>query len=126
MSCAFGTTCHGDLNRPKADLYLGANDRPQEALSENDINAIHTHLVGKASAAAPSIPLVDPGKPETSFLMMKLDGCLDEVRGQCQGTSSQVDREHPCGSSMPESSDLLPKAERDLIRSWIAQGAPNN
>jgi hypothetical protein len=128
FSCAFGSTCHGsETNSSGARLYLGSDvDRDAGGpLTSQQIAQVHSNLVGKPSTAAPGIQLVVPGKPEDSFLMMKLDGCLDQVRSQCEGTVSNV-TEHPCGSPMPEGSRILPRAERDAIRAWIKQGAQNN
>ncbi|HMJ16572.1 MAG TPA: hypothetical protein VK524_34395, partial [Polyangiaceae bacterium] len=128
FSCAFGSTCHGsETNSTGARLYLGSDvDRDAGGpLTQEQIDHVHTNLVGKASAAAPGIQLVVPGKPEESFLMMKLDGCLEQVKSECEGTTSRI-TEHPCGSAMPEGSQMLPKAERDAIRAWIKQGAQNN
>ena len=124
FSCSFDTTCHGSTSRPQANLYLGTGGN--DPLTEEQIGLVYSNLVNKASAAAPTIPLVVPGKPEESFLMMKLDGCLDDVEAQCTGTSSRLTR-HKCGSLMPEGNDKpLPAAERDQIRAWIKQGALDN
>ena len=124
FSCSFNTTCHGNEDRNQASLYLGTSGN--DPLTETQIGLVYGHLVNKPSLAAPTKPLVVPGKPEESFLMLKLDGCLDEVREQCEGTSSRI-TDHPCGSLMPEGNTKpLPKQERDLIRAWIKQGAQNN
>jgi hypothetical protein len=49
---------------------------------------------------------VVPGDPDASLLLLKLDA------------------EPPCGDSMPPSTrDLLPDAEVDRIRAWVAAGA---
>lgn len=122
FSCSFDTTCHGSESRSQANLYLGTSGNAP--LTEEQINLVYENLVNHPSAAAPTIPLVDPGKPENSFVMMKLDGCLEDTR--CVDANSRL-TEEPCGSLMPEGNkDPLPKEERDLIRTWIAQGAPNN
>ena len=126
FSCAFNRTCHGAPGQSQAQLYLGTQGEDGGASIDEMANLVHAEIVGQPSLAAPGIPLVDPGKPETSFLMMKLDGCLDDVEAQCQGTSSRL-TDHACGSLMPEGNkDPLPAVERDLIRAWIKQGAPNN
>jgi hypothetical protein len=126
FSCAFNTTCHGNPDRSQANLYLGQQGEDGGVAIDEMANLVHAGMVGQPSQAAPGIPLVDPGKPETSFLMMKLDGCLDDVEAQCEGTASRL-TDHPCGSLMPEGNkDPLPAVERDLIRTWIKQGAPNN
>jgi hypothetical protein len=51
--------------------------------------------------------------------MHKLDGDQCQFDSQCSGGS--------CLSLMPSGgSELLPVANRDLLRRWIAQGAANN
>ena len=57
------------------------------------------------------------GDPSMSWLMHKVDGTMAMVPA-CQRFGAM------CGVSMPERADLLPAAERDLLRRWIAAGAP--
>jgi Planctomycete cytochrome C len=52
-------------------------------------------------------PLVVPGDPDASVLWKRVGGTT-------------------CGASMPLGSPLLPAADVDAIRAWIAQGAPAN
>jgi hypothetical protein len=52
-------------------------------------------------------PLVVPGDPDASVLWKRLGGS-------------------ECGGSMPLGSSLLPAADLDAIRTWLAQGAPAN
>ncbi len=52
---------------------------------------------------------VAPGSPASSYLINKLTGV-----DMC------------AGSVMPKAGGELPKAQIDLIRGWICQGAPNN
>lgn len=77
----------------------------------------HAALVGVPSTQVPSMLRVRPGEPSASWLMHKLDGTMAMVPA-CQSPASS------CGVSMPERAELLPTAERDLIRRWIAVGAP--
>jgi len=58
------------------------------------------------TARAAGFLRVDPGKPENSFLIVKLDG---PPPGE--------------GSRMPLTGALLTDAEVQLISDWIAQGA---
>ena len=77
--------------------------------------------VMRASATLPTMQIVKPGDPESSFLMRKIDGCFDDVASGC--TPLQAGSSHPCGERMPLGSDSLCADERDMIRRWIAQGA---
>ena len=67
-------------------------------------------LVGVASTQVPGLPRVDPGNPDNSYLIQKLEG-----------TAS-------VGGQMPLSSPPLPQATIDTIRNWITNGAlpPDN
>jgi hypothetical protein len=76
-----------------------------------DADSAHGQLVGVEpfidTARAAGLLRVDPGHPENSFLLVKLEG---PPRDQ--------------GSRMPLSGTLLNAAEIQLIRAWIAAGAP--
>jgi hypothetical protein len=60
-------------------------------------------LVGVPSDADPGVDRVEPGQPDSSYLVQKLEG----VGG---------DPKHPSGSEVPQ-------ADIDSIRQWIADGA---
>ena len=95
-SCA-EAFCHGDPN-VGLDLRRG---RSWEA------------LVGVPSLSVPELDRVEPGQPDASFLVHKL-----------QGTQTQFG---PAGGSqMPFSRAPLPDVEIELVRSWIEQGAEDN
>jgi hypothetical protein len=66
-------------------------------------------LVGVNSTQCTSVKLVAPGAPDQSYLVWKLQGS------------------GPCffGSRMPKSASL-PASQIQLVRDWIANGAPNN
>lgn len=66
--------------------------------------------VGVASGQT-SLPLVEPGSPEQSYLFIKLLGTQSAVGGS--------------GEQMPFPLPLE-AGQIDLIRAWIEQGAPNN
>lgn len=70
-----------------------------------------TGLVGVASIRRPSMPRVDPGSPETSFLIVKVEA------------TTTTDEN---GAPMPMHYDPLTDAEIDVLRRWIAEGAQNN
>jgi hypothetical protein len=65
-------------------------------------------LVGVVSTEQPDLKLIDPGKPDDSYLVMKLEGAPG-ITG---------DRMPP-----PERDPVDPDAI-DAIREWIADGAP--
>jgi len=99
-SCAF-TSCHGALRAyPRLSAQL----------------AYESLTTGMSMQAAP-MRLVSPGSPAQSWLMHKLDGTMSS-QAVCAGANT------PCGTTMPQGSDLLPAGERAMIRAWIQMGAP--
>jgi hypothetical protein len=75
-------------------------------------------MVGVPSTQLPSMRRVEPGNPDRSWLMRKLDGTQGRFDAQC------VDGF--CGSAMPPGPIGLSAAERDAIRTWIRNGAAND
>jgi len=97
-SCA-NSSCHGGSS-PKALLDLTAGNSYNELLGSKIQN----------TAAESRYPgLVVPGKPDSSFLYIKVRGPRSDE-----------------GSQMPERLSALPAAEIEAIRSWIQRGAPND
>lgn len=115
-SCS-GVGCHNDRFRTLG-LFLGPSPDEPEATAET-LAAVYASVVAP-SQTAPALARVEPGAPEASFLMLKVDGCQAIVAEQCPNSPA----ERPCGSSMPLASPLLPAASRELLRRWIAGGAP--
>jgi len=68
-------------------------------------------LVGVKSPAT-GLVRVDPGKPDSSYLIMKLEGTQLSKGG--------------AGARMPFGADPLPAQSIALIKAWIAAGAPKN
>ncbi len=62
-------------------------------------------LVGVASVQAPGVLRVDPGNPDDSYLVQKLEGTA------------------AAGERMPLGGPFLPQATVDVIRQWIVDGA---
>ena len=89
VSCAL-SGCHSG-GEPTADLSL-----------EGDFAA---RIVGVASGQRPDLKLVDPGNPDSSYLLIK-------VRGDDEIVSQQM----PPGK-------VLPAEQVEIIRAWIASGA---
>lgn len=82
---------------------------PQQGLDLTAARAL-VETVGVASQQCPSTQLVRAGAPSDSYLVMKLQGS-----GSCfQGTK------------MPKPPQTLSTAQIQLVRDWIANGAPNN
>ena len=72
--------------------------------------ASHAALVDVVSLQAnPALDRVEPGDPDNSYLIRKLEG------GPNIG-----------GSRMPQGGPFLDQATVDMIRQWISDGAPNN
>lgn len=62
-------------------------------------------LIGVASSEVPALQRVDPGDPEGSYLVQKLEGTA------------------AVGEQMPPGGPFLPQSSMDVIREWIAAGA---
>ena len=71
----------------------------------------HAHLVNIKSREAPTLFLVNPGKPDSSYLVIKLEGSV----GMAPGTIRM-----PIGRSPLSDEDIT------LVRDWIAGGAQND
>jgi len=59
-----------------------------------------------------ALDLVEPGDPDKSYLYLKLTGAQLSAGGS--------------GEQMPFQAGQLDAGQLELIRAWIAQGAPNN
>jgi uncharacterized protein (TIGR03118 family) len=94
------SVCHDGSNPPGGALPGSQN------LTEGNSFA---NLVNVASLEKPSLLRVKPGDPDNSYIIQKLEGAA--------GIS---------GSRMPLGGPFLDDATMDKIRSWIADGAPNN
>jgi methionine-rich copper-binding protein CopC len=74
------------------------------------LDAAHAYnlLVGVPSAEEPSLLRVNPGNPDMSYMVLKIEGAAGIEGGQ-----------------MPLGETPLPQATIDAIRQWVANGAPN-
>lgn len=86
--------CHVGAGAPEG-LHLDAAD------AYND-------LVGVPSVEEPKFLRVNPGNPDLSYMVLKIEGASGIEGGQ-----------------MPLGETPLPQATIDAIRQWIANGAPN-
>jgi len=66
-------------------------------------------LVNVASSEEPDLKRVDPGNPDASYIIRKLEGGPNIV-----------------GDQMPRGLPPLQQTTINAIRAWIAQGAPQN
>ena len=71
-----------------------------------------SNTVNVASGELPGMDRVEPGDPDQSYLVHKIQGTQASVGGS--------------GSRMPLGMTPLSQAQIDTIRAWIRAGAPNN
>jgi hypothetical protein len=112
LSCSF-SSCHGSPSSSKGDIFLGA-----QGAKGSDAAQIRMLLVGAKAGEIPSMPYVTAGDPSKSFLMHKMDGDQATLSSQCAPPG--------CQETMPQGSEPLPAAQRNIVRRWIAQGALDN
>ena len=86
------TVCHAGASAPQGLRLDAANS--------------YTNLVGVPSRQESGLLRVNPGNPDQSYLVMKLEG-----------TASQ-------GARMPIGGAAIPQATINFVRQWIADGAP--
>jgi hypothetical protein len=84
----------------------------------NDCNAGYASLVDVASTELPSMDRVEPGDPTLSWVMHKLDGTQNDFLIECVDWF--------CGARMPLGGPYLSPDDRDVIRTWITNGASND
>ncbi|MDF2696022.1 MAG: hypothetical protein K0S65_4405 [Labilithrix sp.] len=77
----------------------------------------------KTSPTCATSKFVVPGKPAESMLMLKMDNEQEKLPSDC---SSARRSEMPPGDPPGSGDSLLEKADRDLVRRWITQGAKDN
>lgn len=119
LSCSLSSSCHGNRASPDTPAgyqpYLGEVDQEE---TPSDIQLIRDIIISQDSHVNPSMKIIDPGKPESSFLMHKMDGDLDCTALTCN--------DGDCGDGMPQGTMPLKRETRDIVRTWIAQGAQDN
>ena len=97
----FGPVCSGCHSGPSGGALPAGMDLSSAADS-------FTNLVGVSSDQV-SLNRVEPGDPDNSYLIRKLEGGPDII-----------------GSRMPQGGPFLDQATVDTIRQWISEGAQNN
>jgi hypothetical protein len=88
------TGCHLGANAPQGLRLDAANS--------------YALLVNVASAEVPTLLRVNPGNPNASYLVQKIEGTA------------------AVGARMPLNGQALSQAQIDLVRGWIAAGAPQS
>jgi hypothetical protein len=102
QSSVFGPMCSGCHSGPTG------NNLPS-GMNLSSANDSHAALVNVPSLQQGGLDRVEPGDPDNSYLVRKLEGGPDIS-----------------GSRMPQGGPFLDQATMDMIRQWIADGAPNN
>lgn len=114
VTCAFDG-CHNERSR-EAGLFLGLNfadGSPDEAMRREIWDSL------LAPATTTDLPRVAPLEPERSFLLLKVQGCQNEVGLSCPASTAGPS----CGARMPALSDPLSDDRRAMLSRWIADGA---
>lgn len=93
----FGAIC--------TNCHIGAN-APRGLRLDSEENS-YAFLVNRTADEIPTLMRVNPGKPDDSYLIKKLEGSADIV-----------------GARMPLGGPYLSQEQIDQVRSWIANGAP--
>jgi hypothetical protein len=68
----------------------------------------YDNIVGVKSTEEPQFDRIDPGQPDSSYMVMKLEG------------------KQKVGAQMPLTGGPLPQKDVQTIRSWVKAGAKNN
>ncbi len=112
QSCAF-TSCHGEPNGTNNGISLGL-----KLPATSDASKVVAGMVNVKAKELTTMNFVTPSDPANSYLMHKIDGDNCVYNAMCtDGT---------CQATMPQAGDLMPPAQRDIFRRWIAQGAQDN
>lgn len=87
-----------------------AGSAPQEGMNLSAGQA-YGNLVGVASTQLPRLLRIAPGNPDSSYVLLKLEGAAGSVGG--------------VGTRMPLGGELT-STDIATIRSWVSAGAANN
>jgi hypothetical protein len=133
-SCSGGSSCHATASI--TGLAFGTAAAP---FDDAGMQTLIEDLKTKATLA--DIPNVVPSDWVNSFLMMKVDGCQNDMGVTCSVPATLTnymvcDQGNPvsCGDGMPQSEGTannptpypITDVNRNKIRAWIAQGAAFN
>jgi hypothetical protein len=79
--------------------------------------------LGASAAFRPDLKLVEPGNPDASFLVMKLEATALPASADL---AEEFEPSSLIGAPMPYGYSPLLPAQVELIRQWILEGARNN
>lgn len=115
LSACHGASQDGSGLGPPLGVHISPSD-PEDA---------YKSLVNKPSTRFVGTNLIEPGDPDNSLVMRKMDGTQAQLKS-CPGD---------CGKSMPPPDDdstptstaqLLSEKKRDTVRAWIKDGAKDD
>jgi hypothetical protein len=104
--------CH---QNPNDGIFLGYGGN-----SDAEATAVRDNLLTETPHQAPNEIFVIPGDPLNSWMMAKVE--YDNPGGDCP----LIDCPNPGCDWFAPPSEILPTAQLDILRSWIANGAPDN
>jgi hypothetical protein len=96
--CA-SAACHSGNPPPSAPLSL-------------DLEVAYANIVSQPSQQLPGMNQVEPGRPDQSYLLLKMRGTAGSVGG--------------VATPMPINDQSLDDADLAAVESWILDGAPND
>lgn len=96
-----------------------SKESPQSFYITYDADQMYTELM-KPSPTCKGWKFIEPGKPDKSLLMVKMDGEQSSLPMEC---GSARRSEMPPGDPPGSDSELLLLAKRDILRAWIKAGA---
>ena len=115
--------CHGGPHdKAQAQLWLGPDEMTEP--TEDELWFVYRSLVDIQSTVAPQLALVRRRDAAQSYFMRKLDDCHEPEGLECVLDPALFGS--LCGQRMPVLATQLSVSERDLFRSWIENGAPEN
>jgi hypothetical protein len=133
-SCNLSNACHTNRTTAPAGEGLQLGPPLTEMMmpvvpTQMELDDVHACITGGCDPVRSTVPFVTAGDPGASWMMQKLEYCLDTdttCTKKFSSCSAVQCTAKGCGSSMPYTSPQLVQAERDLFAAWIKSGAPNN
>lgn len=111
------SACHGPS-------FTKPADQPEVLVAGQS----YQNIVNVPAVEAPSLMLVNPGHPESSYLLDKVKGIQMQfgMPDPAAGTNDQMPQ--LCDPTVPDPQEggCLTSDQINKIQAWIAEGAPNN